>query len=510
MIAPNSGSSGFAAAYESETGSPANGALQVLICDEQSPQAQLMSRVVIECDAQPLPINLARITKLPSLRCCVALVGVADCAADNAQSLNSVRALANSGLIVMGYADHVRTWSLGRRCNVLAAGALMIFDSAVPEFSQELKQTLTEVLRLQSARHDEELRIESELKKFGVIGESKMMRSIFRWVERASALSDLPVLITGETGTGKELLVNAIHRLDRKRSRGPLVAVNCGAITAGVAESELFGHRRGAFTGAERHRKGLIRAADGGILFLDEIGDLDAGLQSKLLRVLQENRVLGVGEDRELPVDVRVIAATNRDLEGMVARGEFRHDLFHRLHILSVYIPALRQRTADLEPLVKHFLEKHSNLSAGKRPSVDPEFIEALAQLELPGNAREVENLVRRALVSKMTDSPLNLSDLPPEILGMLAEPKIETLRHNDRSLTDHASQLRSSTDYDESLFRLLQLNQGSLARTMEECERSLIVTALEHSHGNQSSVAKLLGITPRSVYNKLRKHHLR
>ena len=515
MPTPNFSSSDFEVTYDPETGSSEEGAFHVLICEEQRSRVQLISRVVVEGGAQPLQATDSfTLTKLASLQCFIALVGFADCPAANSPALNEVRALVNSGLIVMCYADHVRTWPLRTRCNVLLAGAFMLFDSAEPEFSQDLNRALTEVLRLQRGRRDEEATMKSEMKKFGVVGESRMMRSIFRWVEKASALSDLPALITGETGTGKELIVNAIHRLDRKRCTGPLVALNCGAITAGVAESELFGHRRGAFTGAERHRKGLIRAADGGILFLDEIGDLDCALQSKLLRVLQENRVLGVGEDQELPVNVRVIAATNRNLEGMVGCGAFRDDLFHRLNILSVHIPALRQRPADLKPLVQHFVEKHRNLWSGTRLSVEPEFIEALTQLELPGNAREVENIVRRALVNKITDSPLSLSDLPPEVLGKIAEQRSESqFSDAPAGADDGPERLRfvaASADYDASLFKLLQLNQGSLTRTLQECERVLIAAALEHSHGNQTSMAKLLGITPRSVYNKIRKHGLR
>jgi transcriptional regulator with GAF, ATPase, and Fis domain len=515
MPTPNFSEPDFEPTYDPETGLPAEGATHVLICGEQGSRVQLIKEVVVEGGAQPLEaMDSSVLTRLAELQCFVALIGFTDCPAANSPALKDVRALVNSGLIVMCYADHARTWPLRGRCNVLLAGAFTLFDSAVPEFSQDLNRALTEVLRLQRGRRDNEARRKSEMKKLGVVGESRMMRSIFRWVEKASALSDLPALITGETGTGKELIVNAIHRLDHKRSTGPLVALNCGAITAGVAESELFGHRRGAFTGADRHRKGLIRAADGGVLFLDEIGDLDCALQSKLLRVLQENRVLGVGEDRELPVNVRVIAATNRNLEGMVERGAFRDDLFHRLNILSVHIPALRQRPADLKPLVQHFVEKHRTLRNGTRLPVEPEFIEALAQLELPGNAREVENIVRRALVNKITDSPLGLADLAPEVLQKIAEQKVESQLPDESAGTDNEPErspfLTAGTDYDASLFKLLQLNQGSLARTLQECERVLIAGALECSHGKQSSAAKLLGITPRSVYNKLRKHGLR
>jgi transcriptional regulator with GAF, ATPase, and Fis domain len=513
MPASNSPSSALAAAYEPELNSSFERASYVLICDKPRPQIQLISRTVVECGAQPLLSTACSESKLPVSQFAVALVGLEDWPAANSSQLNAVRALASRGLTAMCYADHAQTWPLGKRCSVLLAGAFTLLDSAVPEFSQQLKQTLAHLLRLESAKRNEEERITCEMKKLGVIGESKVMRSVFCWVQRASTLSDLPALITGETGTGKELLVNAIHRLDRKRSGGPLVALNCGAITAGVAESELFGHRRGAFTGAERDRRGLIRAANGGILFLDEIGDLDLALQSKLLRVLQENRVLGVGEDRELPVNVRVVAATNRNLEEMVGCGAFRADLFHRLNILSVHIPPLRQRRADVKPLVKHFVEKHCALLGLKAPSVDPEFIEALTQLDLPGNAREIENLVRRALVSKATSGPLCLSDLPAEALGELVEPESGPPIFPDRAVGEdrpNQSDLPGSADFDALLFRLLHLNKGSLARTMQHCERVLIESALERAHGNQSLMAKWLGITPRSVYNKLRKYHLR
>jgi len=488
-------------------------AFRVLICDRESSRIQLIKRLIVEVGGQPLAISETGRSGEPfTLDCHVALVGLAREAASHAQTLLRIRALVNSGLAVICYADEIRTWSLKRRCNLLLAGALTLFDSALPEFPGELKRSLIEVLQVQDARGTAEACMKAEMKQLGVIGESRAMSGIFSWVQKASTLSDLPALITGESGTGKELIVNAIHQLDRKRSTGPLIALNCGAISAGVAESELFGHRRGAFTGAERDRKGLIRAADGGTLFLDEIGDLDLGLQSKLLRVLQESRVLSLGEDREVPVNVRVIAATNRNLEEMVKGGEFRHDLFHRLNILSVHIPALRHRPADLQPLVHHFIEKHYKLWTGPRPAVSPDFIEALAQLELPGNVREVENLVRRALVKRVTNSPLSLSDLPAEILGKLAAEAQPAGNPNADSAPtlESAAHVWDSGEYAASLFSLLEKNQSSLSKTLEQCERYLITTALEHSHGNQSVLAKLLGITPRSVYNKLRKHELR
>ena len=198
--------------------------------------------------------------------------------------------------------------------------------------------------------------------------------------------------------------------------------MNCGAISSGLAESELFGHRRGAFTGADRDRKGLIRAAEGGVVFLDEIGELDDTLQVKLLRVLQERRVLGVGDDQEVPVSVRVIAATNRDLSAAVRHGKFRADLFHRLNVLSIHIPSLRERRADVRPLIEHLLEKNQSLHTAGSVAAGPDFIEALTRVDLPGNVRQLENLVRRALVNKVTSTPLTLTDLPAEVWQQLAE----------------------------------------------------------------------------------------
>ena len=193
------------------------------------------------------------------------------------------------------------------------------------------------------------------MRTFGIVGESDAIKSAFRQALRVSSFSDLAVLITGESGTGKELMARAIHQLDPKRRRGPFVAINCGAISPGLAESEMFGHSRGAFTGADRDRKGFVRAADGGVLFLDEVGELGSDIQAKLLRVLQDHRVMSVGTDHDVGVDVRVIAATNRNLERMMEQGQFREDLFHRLNMLSVHLPPLRERVADLKPLVDNF-----------------------------------------------------------------------------------------------------------------------------------------------------------
>jgi transcriptional regulator with GAF, ATPase, and Fis domain len=308
-------------------------------------------------------------------------------------------------------------------------------------------------------------------------------------------------------------LARALHQLDPKRHRGPFVPLNCSAISHNLAESELFGHRRGAFTGADRDRRGLIRSAEGGVLFLDEIGELDDVLQAKLLRVLQEHCVLGVGEDAEIPVDVRIIAATNRDLHAMVQQGRFRGDLFHRLNILPIYIPPLRERPEDLTPLIKHFLEKHRLLKPLWSPAVGADFLDAMRQLELLGNARQLENLVRWVLVNKEDDAPLNLRDLPLDVWQQLsAQGKLLSVPPQARNGGANAqnSALEAQQQGMPAYFAdLLGINGWNLSQFLEFCEKILLEATLHKADGNQSQAARLLGITPRSVYNKLHKHRL-
>jgi transcriptional regulator with GAF, ATPase, and Fis domain len=320
-------------------------------------------------------------------------------------------------------------------------------------------------------------------------------------------LSSLPVLITGETGTGKNLLANALRKLDPERCNGPFVVLNCSAVNPLLIESELFGHRRGAFTGAERDRLGLFRSADGGMLFLDEIGDLDLAVQAKLLRVLQENRVLGVGQDHEVPIRTRVVAATNRNLKEMVRENRFRADLFHRLDILSIHVAPLRQRLDDVRPLLQHFLKKYRSIANGNELSVQDEVIEALSEIELPGNARQLENIVRQVLVNKDSDESLRLSDLTSDIWRALA---------TDRTNTDETREYSANRQLDEDdetaqsrLADILDAKGWNLSQSMEYCEKQLVLFALRKSRGIQSQTSKLLGITPRTLYSKIRKYEL-
>jgi transcriptional regulator with GAF, ATPase, and Fis domain len=332
------------------------------------------------------------------------------------------------------------------------------------------------------------------------------MLAVERLVVRVSRLSSLPVLLSGETGTGKELLARAIHALDPKRSRGPFVALNCAALSPELAEAELFGHRRGAFTGAEYERKGLFRAAEGGVIFLDEIAELPLELQSKLLRVLQENRVLALGEDRETTINVRLLAATNRDLRERVAQGAFRADLFYRINVIPIQVPPLRERHEDVEALVSYFLQKHRELNPEISATASPEFIHGLQCTGLPGNARQVENIVRQAIARKEDDAPLGLTDLPSEIWEELAIPADATVCQ-EKPPAAKESVSPSTAELSSFPRRLLEQNAWNLSRTVRHFERLLLDIALDCTHGNQSETARLLGLTPRSVYNKLRQN---
>ena len=348
------------------------------------------------------------------------------------------------------------------------------------------------------------------MESLGLVGRSAAMVDLYRWIDRASTASDLPVLITGETGTGKELVARAVHRLDPKRSRGPLVPVNCIALSSGIADSELFGHRRGSFTGAIDDHRGFFRTADRGVLFLDEIADLEPALQGKLLRVLQDGRVTAVGENREVAVSVRVIAATNKDLPSLIAEGRFRLDLLHRLAVLEVRLPPLSERRDDVALLVEHFVEKHASLRT-RRLTAYPGFVEAIQAIALPGNVRQLENIVRRALAGRPDDDSLGVEDLPPQLLlhgsGCREPSPRDVALPQAQPAGSVSADHPPGTSAEWSAF--LAAHSGCLSACLGACELELLNAALTATRGNQSQAARLLGITPRGLYAKRRRHAL-
>ena len=329
-----------------------------------------------------------------------------------------------------------------------------------------------ERLELQQENKRLKNRLENNGGAWELIGESAGIREVIRIVDQV-AESSLPVLITGETGTGKEVVARALYRKSELRN-GPFVSVNCGAISPSLMESELFGHVKGAFTGAEREREGLFGAADGGVLFLDEIGELPLDLQPKLLRVLQEGEVRKVGDTKPVRVNVRIIAATARDLHEEVEKGRFRDDLFFRLNVVEIRIPPLRERKEDIPLLAEHFVRRVAVKEGRDVPVLNPKAIERLQTYQWPGNVREMLNFMDKTMIF-LQGKEITSEALPWE------------LRRENRS----------------------QQNDFSLKEAIRRMEKEYIRKALNATNGNKTMAAKLLEISLRSLQYKLAEYGL-
>ncbi len=309
--------------------------------------------------------------------------------------------------------------------------------------------------------------LKQQVKPASLVGRSSALLEVFKQVARA-APSKHPVLITGETGTGKEMVARSLHQRS-ERSQGPFIPVDCGAIAESLMESELFGHARGAFTGATGARRGVFEEAHGGTLFLDEIGDVGPKIQAQLMRALQEGEIRRVGESTAVPVDVRVVAATNKDLPALVREGKFREDLLYRLDVVHLHLPPLRERKEDIPSLVEHFASMHAR--GGARPVVTKEALARLMAWDWPGNIRQLENVVARALALTATGI-LTPGDIPAPI-GDAAAPRPAPGLAEDFP-------------------------------TLEELSRRYAALALQHSGGNKSEAARLLGVDRKTFYRLL------
>lgn len=310
--------------------------------------------------------------------------------------------------------------------------------------------------------------------KFGLsnfIGTSPKMRDIFEKIHRV-ANARTTVLIIGETGTGKDLVAQAIHH-NSPRAEKPFVPVNCSALPEGLIESELFGHEKGAFTGAIEKRVGLFQSANGGTLFIDEIGDMALSAQSKLLRALETRKIMPVGSSQEVPVDVRVIAATNRDLKKAIEEEKFREDLYYRLNVVELKLPPLRERREDIPLLVRHFIEQITKENARPMCEVTPEALDRLTQYDWPGNVRELKNTLEGIIVLLPRDR-IDVTDLP------------EHLREVKRAQT--------------------VIQPGM---TMEEIEKEAMRRTLEQTKGNRTEAAKILGVSVRTLQRKIKEYDL-
>ncbi|OHB39464.1 MAG: Fis family transcriptional regulator [Planctomycetes bacterium GWA2_39_15] len=373
--------------------------------------------------------------------------------------------------------DVVVMTSYGTVTNAVEAMKLGASDYITKPFKRdELIIVIEKILQLQRLEGEVD-RLRSELGEkytFGnIIGESPKIKKIFEIISNVSN-TEANILIQGETGTGKELVARAIH-YNSARKNYPFVKVDCAALTETLLESELFGHEKGAFTGAVKDRMGRFRTADHGTIFLDEIGNISLSVQSKLLRVLQDSEFEAVGSDKSIKVDVRIVAATNADLEGYVEKGLFRRDLFYRLNVIRIFLPLLRERVDDIPMLASHFLSTHSKKNRKIVEGISNEALNKLMSYSWPGNIRELENVIERAVIlckGKM----IELVDIPL---------------------------------YQEKIGFSHELSGKPLQVLMDQVERQVIVNTLELAGGDKEKAAKMLQVSRASLYNKLNKHNI-
>jgi len=344
-----------------------------------------------------------------------------------------------------------------------------------PFVNEDLLQTVKNALR-QHELFSENRALRRELdKKYSfaeIIGTSESLQSVFRLVEKVAA-TNTSILIQGESGTGKELIARAIHHHSPRASK-PFLAANCGALPESLLESELFGHTKGAFTGAVADKKGLFRSAESGTVFLDEIGEISQAMQVRLLRALQEHEVTPVGSSLSVKFDARIIAATNRDLEKAVETGVFREDLFYRLNVIEIWLPPLRERREDIPLLVRHFIKKIARAQNAPEKSIASDAMAALVNYNFPGNVRELENAVERAFT--LSGDEIDAANLPPRIKNSAA----------------HALPVRDTE---------------SFRPTLEEIERRYIFEILNSVNQDKTEAANILGIDLSTLYRKLKRY---
>ncbi|QOR37918.1 sigma-54-dependent Fis family transcriptional regulator [Billgrantia diversa] len=457
------------------TGSHSHTDLPILIVEDDAAILELLEEELQETGYQTLGVGSAEEAVVTLSHSEVALV------------ISDVRLPGMNGMQLLEQLRHE-----GSRLGFIIITAFGTIDQAVEALKIGADDFLTKPLDLESVgeavfRVLENRRLAERLHQdeptghfHGIVGESETMQALFHDAARL-AKSDAPILILGESGTGKELLARAIHA-ESPRSDKPFVAINCASIPSELMESEFFGHVKGAFTGASDSRQGLFQAANGGSLFLDEIGEMSPGLQAKLLRALQEKTIKAVGAEREEAVDVRIIAATHRDLEQEIEEGNFRSDLFYRLETFSLRIPPLRERQGDIERLISAMIEKHAGAQDKSIERIEPLALQTLLDYPYPGNVRELENAVMRA-VTLTEDGVLSHTDLPERI-------------------RQHGLDQRGTRQVEtgKSLVTSGQQNWPSL----EEVEKRYIQKVLEATGGNKRRTADILGIARRTLYRRL------
>lgn len=458
------------------TGSHSQSDLPILVVEDDAAILELLEEELQEAGYKTLGVGSAEEAMLTLSHSEVAMI------------ISDVRLPGMSGMQLL---EQLR--QEGSRVGFIVITAFGTIDQAVEALKIGADDFLTKPLDLESVgeavyRVLENRRLAERFQQgkepghfHGIVGESETMQALFHDAARL-AKSDAPILILGESGTGKELLARAIHA-ESPRAAEPFIAVNCASIPSELMESEFFGHVKGAFTGASDSRQGLFQAANDGSLFLDEIGEMSPGLQAKLLRALQEKMVKAVGAEKEESVDVRIIAATHRDLEQEIESGNFRSDLFYRLETFSLRIPPLRERQGDIERLVSALIEKHATAQGKRIDSVEPMALQTLLDYPYPGNVRELENAIMRA-VTLAEEGLLSHADLPERI-------------------RQHGQEQRGVVRQIEAGNALVARSQQSWP-SLEEVEKRYIQKVLEATGGNKRRTADILGIARRTLYRRL------
>ena len=451
----------------------------ILIVDDEQSYRQLLS-LVFESDGHTVRTAMNGRQALESLQTEPADVIISDVKMPDVDGIEMLRAvretLPDLGVVLMTAFASVET---AREAFKLGADDFIQKPFDVEELKLIVKKTLEKQALIDENRAFKRAQRERGSVK-NIIGNSAKMLAIFQMIETVAEVQST-VLITGESGTGKELVARAIHDLSPRAER-PFISINCGAFTETLLESELFGYIKGSFTGANANRKGLFEAANKGTIFLDEIGEMSPAMQVKLLRVLQERRLRPVGAHDEIPIDTRVIAATNRDLRQMADDGSFREDLFYRISVIPIHLPPLRERKDDIPELINHFVNKFCE-QTGRELSISPKAMQILENYAWHGNVRELEHTIERAVALERED------EIQPE------------------RLPDHITNYnpeRISAEFD------LPDDGLNLVAHLESLERTYVVEALRKTSGNQTKAADLLQMQVRSLRHLLDKHNIR
>ena len=374
--------------------------------------------------------------------------------------------------------------AFGSSNNAIRAMELGAFDYITKPFElDKISHTVKRVIEYRDLTSEVQVlrdEISSLVQTERIVGNSPAMQEVYKTVGKV-AKADATVLITGESGTGKELVAEALHYNSNRRS-GPIVKVSCAALPETLLEAELFGHEKGSFTGAMTQRRGRFEMADKGTIFLDEIGEMSLPMQTKLLRVLQERKIERVGSSLPIKVDIRIICATNKDLQRQVEQQKFRDDLFYRLNVINIHMPPLRDRKEDIPALVEHFLAKHRYSATAQPAAISEEALKRLMEYDWPGNVRELENVVERAVV--------------------LSRGQIITSRElpfGDHEAGEHEEEGGDEVSVEKSFFK----------KSVAQFEKDLIMKALRDANGNRSKAAEMLGIYRRLLYAKIKEYAL-